>query len=105
MKNNKKEYLYNLVDKEVLKEQLHKERFKRITLSFYRYVILENPQEFRDQLYRELNEINCFGRIYVAHEGINAQMSLPEENWDSFKQIMNSHPELKDMPLKILKRN
>ena len=39
MKNNKKEYLYNLVDKEVLKEQLHKETFKRITLSFYRYVI------------------------------------------------------------------
>ena len=96
-----KEYLYNTIDKNILKYQLTEEPYKRVTLSYYRYVIISDPQVFRDELYKELNELNCFGRIYIANEGINAQMSVPEHNWNAFVQILDSHPELSDMPLKI----
>ena len=68
-------FLYNRINKEELKKQLMAEPFKRRTISFYRYVILDNPQEFRNLIYQQWNDLNCFGRIYVAREGINAQMS------------------------------
>ncbi|MBI9035672.1 MAG: rhodanese-related sulfurtransferase [Bacteroidales bacterium] len=92
--------LYNRVNKEELKVRLMKEPFKRKTLSFYRYVILDDPQAFRDVIYREWFSMQCFGRIYVAHEGINAQMSVPEHYVDDFLKTLNVHPELKDMPIK-----
>lgn len=93
--------LYNKVDKRVLKQQLMEEPFHRVTVSFYRYVILENPQEMRDSLYTAWNELNCFGRIYLATEGINAQMSVPEHNWEKFKKHLHSIPEFKEIPFKI----
>jgi UPF0176 protein len=92
--------LYNRKSRELLVKELNKETFKRVTLSFYRYVILEDAQEFRDLLYRNWNKLNCFGRIYVAREGINAQMSIPEHNLSNFLQGLNNFPELKDMPIK-----
>ena len=58
--------LYNIVDSKVLKENLISETFVRKTISFYRYFIIDNPQEFRDQIYQEWDELNCFGRIYIA---------------------------------------
>lgn len=94
-------HLYNKVDKRVLKQKLMEEPFKRVTLSFYRYVNIYNPQELRDQLFAEWAEINCFGRIYIAKEGINAQMSVPEPNMDLFKENLNSRDILAGMPLKI----
>jgi len=44
--------LYNSIDRKILKENLMAEPFVRKTISFYRYFILDNPQEFRDQIYR-----------------------------------------------------
>ncbi len=32
------------------------------------------------------------GRIYVAHEGINAQLSVPEQRYDEFEPFVRSHP-------------
>lgn len=92
--------LYNKYNKEDLLRNLEAETFKRTTLSFYRYVRIEEPQLFRDELYREWAELNCFGRIYVAREGINAQMSVPEHLVESFLQKMEARPELKGMPIK-----
>ena len=94
-------HLINKLDREQLDARLAQESFKRITLSFYRYVIISNPQTFRNELYSALISMNCFGRIYVAHEGINAQMSVPEFEVERFKNWLNSLTELKDMPLKI----
>ena len=48
------------------------ENIKRITLSFYRYVKIETPELLRDELYKYWNTLNVFGRIYFAHEGVNA---------------------------------
>ncbi len=92
--------LENRVNKEILKQRLHNETFRRKTLSFYRYVTIENPVGFRDDLFRQWSELNCFGRIYVAREGINAQMSVPEHNLQHFLQQLDSVPGLSEMPIK-----
>jgi len=92
--------LENRVNKIILKERLANEPFTRKTLSFYRYANIENPKEFRDKLYGEWSALDCFGRIYVAREGINAQMNVPEHNLENFLKQLNFIPELADVPIK-----
>jgi len=84
-----------------MRKRLMEEPFRRITLSFYRYVILENPQEMRNTLWREWSEMNVFGRIYVAREGINAQLSVPESYFESFRHSLFQHKEFENVPFKI----
>jgi len=93
--------LHNKVDKRVLKKRLMEETFKRTTLSFYRYVIIDETEKLRDELWEQWNELGIFGRIYLAKEGINAQMSVPEQNFETFKQKLYSDKKFKDVPLKI----
>jgi UPF0176 protein len=93
--------LHNKVNKEVLKERLQQEPFKRRTLSFYRYVILADTLAMRDRLYLMWNQLDVFGRVYIAREGINAQISVPEHNWDAFMDQLYAFEEFKQVPLKI----
>ncbi|MCX6180562.1 MAG: rhodanese-related sulfurtransferase [Bacteroidetes bacterium] len=93
--------LQNRVNKKELKKRIQEETIKRITVSFYRYVIIENPTELRDQLFAQWMKLNILGRIYVAHEGINAQMSVPEASWDEFKTQLYADIKFKDVPFKI----
>ncbi|MBK7430741.1 MAG: rhodanese-related sulfurtransferase [Bacteroidia bacterium] len=93
--------LYNKYDKETLRNKLMAEDFPRTTLSFYRYVILENVNEMRDMLYKEFEAFQVFGRIYVAREGINAQISVPTHNFEKFISQLYSHPEFANVDLKI----
>jgi len=44
--------LHNRVSNEELKALLMKESFPRTTISFYAYFPIQNPQEFRDYLYK-----------------------------------------------------
>lgn len=92
--------LYNIFDSRVLKDNLMAEKFVRKTISFYRYFILDNPSEFRDQIYRDWADLNCFGRIYVAREGINAQMSVPESSFEAFLQSLTKYPIFDNIPVK-----
>lgn len=73
----------------------------RTTLSFYRYVKIENPIVFRERLLIAWSEFGCMGRIYVAHEGINAQMNVPKENWEKFDAWVQAQPELAGIPYKL----
>lgn len=93
--------LYNKVSRQEMRKRLMQENFKRITLSFYRYVILENPMQMRHTLWKEWSELQVFGRIYVAREGINAQLSVPEHYFESFRQKLYDHPEFSNIPFKI----
>jgi UPF0176 protein len=93
--------LVNKINKNVLKQLLKEENLKRKTISFYRYVYIPNPIDFRNELFKILTDLNCFGRIYLAHEGINAQMSLPENNWDKFIKQLNELPYFKDISIKL----
>jgi UPF0176 protein len=81
--------LHNKVNREELKQQLLHEETLRTTISFYCYYHLGNPQLFRDHIFLHWSAIGVYGRIYVAHEGINAQISVPTENLDLFKQALN----------------
>lgn len=93
--------LHNRVDKRVLKERIQKDETPRKTISFYRYVHIPNPEEYRDELYRKLESLDCLGRIYLAKEGVNAQMSVPENHWSSFNSIVEQDSYLKGVPFKI----
>ncbi len=93
--------LHNIYDKKVLKRKLHEEPFRRVTLSFYRYVILENIVLLRDELYMRFQELNVFGRIYIAREGINAQLSVPENNFEKFRELVDAKKEFSQVPFKI----
>ncbi|MFA5573761.1 MAG: rhodanese-related sulfurtransferase [Brumimicrobium sp.] len=78
--------LYNTLSKEELKKQLEKKGVKFTTISFYQYAHIQNPQIFRDHLYQMLNKLGVVGRIYVAKEGINAQIGVPSENLEQLKK-------------------
>jgi UPF0176 protein len=93
--------LYNIVDSKILKEALEAETFVRKTISFYRYFMIDSPLHFRDQVYQDWADLNCFGRIYVAREGINAQMSVPESNYNAFLETLTKYPIFDQIPLKF----
>ena len=73
----------------------------RITISFYQYFKIENPQLFRDKLFLEWNKLDVLGRIYVSFEGINAQLSVPAENFLALKDQLDSISFLKDIRLNV----
>lgn len=93
--------LHNRVSQKELKQRLLKEKDPRVTISFYQYFHIEQPQQFRDDMYVALNELKVFGRIYVAHEGINAQISVPQPNFEALKTYLHSISPLKGIRLNI----
>ena len=93
--------LHNHISQAELKKLLYQETEHRLTLSFYHYFLIENPRVFRDELYKALNELKVYGRIYIASEGINAQVSIPDNNFDAFKKYLETIYQLKDLRLNI----
>ncbi len=93
--------LHNRVSKKELKEKLLQEQESRSTISFYRYVHIDTPNDFRDMLYKAFSALSIFGRIYIAQEGINAQISIPKKNVDAFKNLLDNIAELKNLRLNI----
>jgi UPF0176 protein len=93
--------LHNRVSQAELKARLYQETEARITLSFYHYFFIEDPQQFRDMLYKKFDIIKVFGRIYVAPEGINAQVSVPASLFETFKNELSSIPDLQNLRLNI----
>jgi UPF0176 protein len=93
--------LYNTLsanERERLIEQAGQER---LTISFYQYAQIGNPSIFRNHLFIRWNELDVLGRIYVAHEGINAQLSVPAENFNTFKTHLDSITFLENVRLNI----
>ncbi|MDB2363937.1 rhodanese-related sulfurtransferase [Flavobacteriales bacterium] len=73
----------------------------RLTISFYVYHQIQNPKEFRNQLFVEWNKLEVLGRIYLADEGINAQLSVPAEKFNEFKAHLDSIDFLNGIRLNI----
>ena len=73
----------------------------RTTLSFYRYVRIADPAAFRLRLLEALSSLDCLGRIYVASEGINAQMNVPTENFAKLDAWLQAQSELNGVPYKM----
>jgi len=93
--------LHNRVSQAELKKLLYEETEHRTTISFYQYFPITDPRQFRDELYAALNVLKVFGRIYVAHEGINAQVSVPDSNVDLFRDYLYSIEPLNGIRLNI----
>lgn len=93
--------MFNKLNKEQALQLLNKECFKRKTVSFYKYVIIANPNKLRDSLYSNWNNLGVLGRIYLAKEGINAQLSLPENNWDDFISNVLTNKYFTDIRFKV----
>ena len=74
-------FLYNKKGREQLKADLAEEDFARRTCSFYRYIHINDPQKLRDELYKEWFDLRILGRVYIATEGINAQIMRAREHW------------------------
>jgi UPF0176 protein len=91
--------LHNRVSRKLLKEKAMADQTPRITLSFYCYFKIEDPKQFRDDWYKQLNSIQVFGRIYVANEGINAQINCPVDNFETLRDFIYNQPEMNGLRL------
>ncbi|TLP80805.1 rhodanese-related sulfurtransferase [Maribacter sp. ACAM166] len=93
--------LYNTLsanERAALIEEAGKER---LTISFYTYAHIGNMNLFRNHLFIHWNDLDVLGRIYVAHEGINAQLSVPAENFKVFKEHLDSISFLENVRLNV----
>ncbi len=93
--------LHNLISSEELKQRMLQETEPRTTISFYHYFNIENPVELRNHVYQHLFELKVFGRVYLATEGINAQISVPSNNYEAFKTFLYSIEPLNGIRLNI----
>lgn len=80
--------LHNRISRKELKERILEDNIPRTTISFYCYFPIQEPDSFRNQLYRTFSALGVLGRIYIASEGINAQISVPAQNFEAFKEAL-----------------
>ncbi|MFA7314310.1 MAG: rhodanese-related sulfurtransferase [Candidatus Magasanikbacteria bacterium] len=93
--------LHNRINRELLRKQIQEDSTPRTTLSFYRYVHIVESEKMRDELYRAWSVMGVLGRIYIAKEGINSQLSVPTINFEMFRNYIDSFQEFKNVPFKI----
>ncbi len=93
--------LYNTLSAEERAELIDQAGKQRLTLSFYAYAKIENPQQFRDDLFIAWNALDALGRTYVAKEGINAQMSVPAENIEAFRETLQAYDFMRETRLNV----
>lgn len=93
--------LWNTFSKEELEQKLREAGHEFVTISFYKYAKIANPQLFRDYLYQLLDNLKVVGRIYVANEGINAQISVPTDQLNNFRNDLYSIDFLEGVRLNV----
>jgi len=93
--------LCNTLNKEELENKLRADGAQFVTASFYQYARIENPQLFRDYLYQHLDALKIIGRIYVANEGINAQISVPTDSIHQMREFLDEIEFLKGIRLNM----
>ncbi|RIA08268.1 UPF0176 protein [Flavobacteriaceae bacterium MAR_2010_72] len=93
--------LYNNLSAKERAELIEKAGKDRLTISFYAYAKIGNPELFRNHMFLAWNDLDVLGRIYVAHEGINAQLSIPADNFQKFKAHLDTISFLENVRLNI----
>ena len=93
--------LYNKLSAEERAHLIDEAGKDRLTISFYQYYKIENPQILRNHLFVEWDKLAILGRTYISTEGINAQFSVPAENMVALKNQLDSISFLKDCRLNI----
>jgi UPF0176 protein len=93
--------LYNTLSAEERAIMIDDAGKQRLTLSFYAYAQIQDPTQFRNDLFLAWDPLEVLGRIYVANEGINAQLSLPADNFYAFKDSIETYNFMKGIRLNI----
>ena len=93
--------LYNKLSASERAELIDQSGKQRLTLSFYTYSNIINPQLFRNQLFMSWQPLDVLGRIYVATEGINAQLSLPADQFYAFKDTLDAYLFMQNIRLNV----
>ncbi|KIA89802.1 oxygen-dependent tRNA uridine(34) hydroxylase TrhO [Kaistella jeonii] len=93
--------LYNTLSAEERAQLIDEAGKQRLTLSFYAYAKISDPKKFRDELFIAWNALDALGRIYVAHEGINAQMSIPADQIEAFRNTLEVYDFMKGIRLNV----
>jgi UPF0176 protein len=93
--------LHNRISRKELKARIQSDPTPRTTISFYCYFPIEDPSSFRNTLYKEFSDLGVLGRIYLAHEGINAQVSVPTEKMELFRKFLYSIKPLDGLRLNV----
>ena len=93
--------LYNTLSAKERESLIEAAGQERLTISFYKYAHILNPKLFRNHLFIHWSELDVLGRIYVAPEGINAQLSVPADYFERFKAHLDSISFLEDVRLNI----
>lgn len=93
--------LHNRISRKELKERILKDITPRTTISFYCYFRIEDPVAYRNSLYKAFSAIGVLGRIYIAAEGMNAQISVPADNLERLRLVLNETPALNGLRLNI----
>src|SRR5690606_22563648 len=93
--------LYNTLSAEERAALIEQAGKSRLTLSFYTYARIEDPKKFRDDLFLAWDPLEVLGRIYVAHEGINAQLSVPADNFDAFRDTLEVYDFMRGIRLNV----
>lgn len=93
--------LRNLLSPEDLRARLEAETEPRVTFSFYRYAKIAEPEVFRNQCYLRWSALDVFGRVYIAMEGINGQVSVPASKFEAFKAELYSIDFMEGMRINI----
>ncbi|MEO9512961.1 MAG: rhodanese-related sulfurtransferase [Flavobacteriaceae bacterium] len=93
--------LYNTLSAKEREQLIEEAGKERLTISFYTYAHIGNPIIFRNHLFVHWDALEVLGRIYVANEGINAQLSVPAENFGDFKNHLDSISFLENVRLNV----
>ncbi|MGR7812845.1 oxygen-dependent tRNA uridine(34) hydroxylase TrhO [Lacinutrix undariae] len=93
--------LYNNLSAKERAELIEKAGKDRLTISFYKYAKIANTETFRNTMFIAWNELDVLGRIYIAEEGINAQLSVPADNFNAFKNHLDTISFLENVRLNI----
>lgn len=93
--------LYNKLSSKERAELIEKAGKDRLTISFYQYAKIGNTEIFRNHMFLLWDQLEVLGRIHIAQEGINAQLSIPAENFEAFKFHLDSISFLENVRLNV----
>jgi UPF0176 protein len=93
--------LYNNLSAKERVELIEQAGKERLTISFYTYAKIQNTEIFRNHMFLAWNDLDVLGRIYIAKEGINAQLSVPADNFHDFKIHLDTIAFLENVRINI----
>lgn len=91
--------LHNRVSRSLLKQKALEDNTPRQTISFYCYFSISDANELRNIWYQKLSAIGVLGRIYIAEEGVNAQISCPTDNVEQLRNFLYSYKPMNGLRL------